>query len=98
MDYSPKTPKGRTILATGSVNAARLSLPIIPLWQSVDYFQLEVLFERIEIAIVVEEWKAALYAKSRDPTVHSLAHGETKIERPSGPTELLQFNPVAGSR
>ena len=46
-----------------------------------DYFQLEVLFERIEIAIVVEEWKAALYAKSRDPTVHSLADGESFISK-----------------
>ena len=57
-----------------------ISLPIlyqsVPLWPSVDYFQLEVLFERLKIAIVVEEWKAALDTEGGDPTIHNLADGE----------------------
>ena len=38
-----------------------------------DYFQLELLFERLKIAIVVEEWKAAVDTEGGDPTIYNLA-------------------------
>ena len=34
-------------------------------------------FEGIEIAIVMEEWKAALDAEGGDPTIHNLADRES---------------------
>ena len=35
------------------------------------------MFEGVEIAIVVEEWKAALDTESGDPTIYNLADRET---------------------
>ena len=46
-----------------------------------DYLQLEVLFERIKIAIVMQERKAALYAKGRNPTVYSFANRESFVSK-----------------